>query len=351
MEYRQLGRSGLRVSALALGTMTFGHRDPSQPTGSVGTAEASRHLDICMDAGVNLVDTANVYSGGQSEEIIGEIIAGRRDRLVIATKARFNMQGLPNTGGNSRINLIAECERSLRRLKTDWIDLYQLHQWDGETPLEETVEALDSLIRAGKVRYVGCSNFSGWHVMKALAVADALGHARFVSQQIHYTLQAREAEYELVPISVAEGLGILVWSPIAGGLLSGKFRRDGKGPAGSRHFARNWKEPPIRDEDKLYDIIDALVAVADGRGVSAARVALAWLLGRPGISSLIIGGRTEAQFADNLAAAELVLTGEERARLDAASAPPLIYPYWHQAWTAKDRLSAADRALLAPYLA
>jgi aryl-alcohol dehydrogenase-like predicted oxidoreductase len=299
---------------------------------------------------VNFVDTANVYSTGVSEEIVGKAIGGRRERIVLATKARFNMHGRPNTAGNSRINLIAECERSLKRLRTDWIDLYQLHQWDGETPVEETMEALDTLIRQGKVRYVGCSNFSGWHIMKSLAAADARGYQRFVSQQIHYTLQAREAEYELVPIALDQGLGILVWSPLAGGLLSGKFRRKDKGPKGSRHFDRRWTEPPIHDEDKLYDIIDELVAVGEQHDCSAARVALAWLLQRPGISSVIVGGRTEDQFRDNVAAAELKLTKEEVRRLDAVSQPPLLYPYWHQAWTAKDRLSAADLSLLGPHI-
>jgi aryl-alcohol dehydrogenase-like predicted oxidoreductase len=350
MEYRLLGRSGLKVSALSMGTMTLGKNTPDKPIGSVGLKEGRRLIDQCIEAGINLIDTANVYTRGESEEIIGEAVEGKRDRLVIATKARFNMHGLPNTGGNSRINLIAECERSLKRLRTDWIDLYQVHQWDGETPVEETMEALDRLIRDGKVRYVGCSNFSGWHIMKGLAAADAGGYQRFVSQQIHYTLQAREAEYELVPISIDQGLGILVWSPIAGGLLSGKFRKKGKGPKGSRHFARAHREPPIYDEDKLFDIVDVLVEVGEAHRCSAARVALAWLLQRPGITSIIIGGRTGEQFADNLAAADLKLTRDEVKRLDAVSQPPLIYPYWHQAWTAKDRLGPADLAFLDPYL-
>ena len=250
MEYRLLGRSGLKVSALSLGTMTFGRNTPDKPLGSVGPEEARRHIDLCLDHGVNLIDTANVYTRGQSEEIIGEALAGRRDAVVLATKARFNMHGRPNTGGNSRINLIAECERSLKRLRTDWIDLYQVHQWDGETPVDETVEALDALVRSGKVRYVGCSNFSGWHIMKSLASADRLSRQRFVSQQIHYTLEPREAEYELVPISLDQGLGILVWSPLAGGLLSGKFR-GGTGPEGTRHFNRAHREPPIYDEGRL----------------------------------------------------------------------------------------------------
>ncbi len=349
MEYRLLGRSGLKVSALAMGTWTLG-RDKTGPTGSVGLREAKRLFDRCLDAGVNLIDTANVYAAGASEEIVGAALKGKRDKVVLATKARFNMLGLPNTEGNSRINLIAECERSLKRLKTDWIDLYQVHQWDGETPVEETMEVLDGLVKAGKVRYVGCSNFSGWHVMKALAAAKDGGFQPFVSQQIHYTLQAREAEYELVPISFDQGLGILVWSPIAGGLLSGKYRRGKPWPKGSRHFGHKWPEPPIHDEEKLFDIVDVLVEIGNDHRCSAARVALAWLLARPGVTSAIIGGRTEEQFADNLASMDLKLSAEETARLEAVSRPPLIYPYWHQAMTAEGRLGAADLALLKPFL-
>src|SRR6516164_5510089 len=240
MEYRLLGRSGLKVSALSLGTMTFGRNSPDKALGSVGPEEARRHIDLCLDHGVNLIDTANVYTRGQSEEIIGEALAGRRDTVVLATKARFNMHGRPNTGGNSRINLVAE-----------------------------TVEALDALVRSGKVRYVGCSNFSGWHIMKSLASADRLSRQRFVSQQIHYTLEAREAEYELVPIALDQGLGILVWSPLAGGLLSGKFR-GGTGPEGTRHFNRAHREPPIYDEGRLSAIVDTLLSVAEARGIPAA---------------------------------------------------------------------------------
>ena len=350
MEYRQLGNSGLKISTLTMGTMTMGGAGGFAKVGNVGLADARRMIDIVIDAGVNLIDTANVYSAGASEEIIGEALGGKRKGgVLIATKVRFPMGEGPNDRGLSRYHLIRECEASLKRLQTDVIDLYQVHQWDGLTPLEETMEALDSLVRQGKVRYVGCSNYSGWHIMKAMEVARRDGRVPFVSQQIHYTLQAREAEYELIPITIDQKLGVLSWSPIAGGLLSGKHRRNRKTPEGTRQFA-GWKEPPIRDEAKLWDIVDVLVAVADARGVSGAQVALAWLLGRPGVTSAIIGGRTEAQFKDNLAAADLKLTAEERARLDEVSQPPLLYPYWHQVWTAKDRLGAADLAFLAPYL-
>jgi aryl-alcohol dehydrogenase-like predicted oxidoreductase len=349
MEYRQLGRSGLRVSVLSLGTMTFGGRGDFAKTGSTDVAGARRQLDMALDAGVNLVDSSDIYSFGLSEEIIGDITAGRRDRIVLATKARFPIGEGPNDAGLSRHHLIRACEASLRRLRTDFIDLYQVHQWDGQTPLEETLETLDTLVRSGKVRYIGCSNYAGWQLMKALGVSDRLGYQRFVSQQIFYSLQAREAEYELIPVSLDQGLGVLVWSPLAGGLMSGKYRRGQGDPEGSRRLA-GWDEPPIRDQNLLYDIVDVLVEVAEGRGVSPAQVALAWLLGRPAIASLVVGARTDEQLADNLRAADLRLSGEERARLDNVSLPPLLYPYWHQSATANDRLSAADLSLLAPHL-
>jgi len=290
-----------------------------------------------------------VYSDGLSEEILGQALAGRRDRALVATKARMAMGDGPNDAGLSRHHLIRSCEASLRRLGMDHVDLYQVHEWDGVTPMEETLGALDDLVRAGKVRYVGCSNFSGWQMSKALGVSDRLGLERYVSQQVYYSLQARDAEYEIVPACLDQGVGILVWSPLAGGLLSGKYRRGQEGPAGSRHLT-DWKEPPVRDEEQTYDVIEAAVEIGEGHGVSAAQVALAWLLGRPGVSSLVIGARTEEQLADNLAAAELALSDEERARLDELSAPPLIYPHWHQAKTAADRLGPADRAWLEPHL-
>jgi aryl-alcohol dehydrogenase-like predicted oxidoreductase len=349
MEYRQLGRSGLKVSTLAIGTMTFGGVGWAKKTGQLDAHGAKRVVDVCLDAGVNLIDTADVYSNGASEEIIGEVLAGKRKNgVLVATKARFRMGEGVNDAGSSRQHLIAACEASLRRLKTDVIDLYQLHEWDGHTPLEETMEALDTLVRQGKVRYVGCSNFSGWHIMKALGVSDRDKRQRFVSQQIHYTLEAREAEYELLPISVDQGLGVIVWSPLSGGLLSGKHRRDQAAPEGTRQFA-GWTEPPIRDENRLWNIVDALLSVAQKRNVSAAQVALAWLIGRKVVTSVIIGGRTEEQFVDNLAAGDLVLTAEERTLLDDTSLPPLLYPYWHQRNEAKDRLSAADLELIASH--
>jgi aryl-alcohol dehydrogenase-like predicted oxidoreductase len=349
MDYRQLGNSGLRVSSLSLGTMTFGGSGWAKPVGSTDVDGAKRQIAIAVDAGVNLIDTANVYSGGASEEILGQAIAGRRDDLLIATKARMSMGRGPNDAGASRYHIQRQVEASLRRLDTDRIDLYQMHEWDGQTPLEETLSALDSLVQSGKVRYIGASNYAGWQLMKALGISERRGFERYVSQQIHYTLQSRDAESELVPVSIDQGLGILVWSPLAGGLLSGKYRRDAQAPEGTRRF-QGWDEPPVYDEGKLYDIIDVLVEIGAARGVSAAQVSLAWTLGRPAVTSVIIGARTDEQLSDNLAAADLILTDDERARLDAVSQQPLRYPYWHQRNTSTDRLSAADLSLIAPHL-
>jgi aryl-alcohol dehydrogenase-like predicted oxidoreductase len=349
MEHRQLGRSGLRVSALALGTMTFGGRGNFANVGETDLEGARRQLDRCLDAGVTFVDTADVYSDGLSEEIVGQALQGRRDQVVLATKARMPMGDGPNDAGLSRHHLVASCEASLRRLRVDHVDLFQVHEWDGVTPLEETLEALDTLVRSGKVRYAGCSNYAAWQLMKALGIAERRNLQPFVSQQIHLTLQAREAEYELVPIAIDQGVGILVWSPLAGGLLTGKVRRDRRPPDGSRQLS-DWGEPPVRDEEALFDIIDVLVEVAEAHEVSPAQVALAWLLRRPGVSSVVIGARTDEQLADNLAAADLELSDDEHARLEAVSRPPLLYPYWHQLKTASDRLSPADLTLLGPHL-
>jgi aryl-alcohol dehydrogenase-like predicted oxidoreductase len=349
MKYRQLGRSGLRVSELTLGTMGFAGSGKFRDVGEIDLDGARRQIDMALDAGVNLIDTADVYSDGASEEVVGEAVKGRRDQLLIATKARFEMGPGPNDAGLSRHHLIEACEASLRRLQTDHIDLYQVHEWDGQTPLEETLGALEHLVQAGKVRYVGCSNFAGWQVMKALGIAERDRLPAFVSQQVYMSLQERSAEYEIVPSALDQGLGLLIWSPLAGGLLSGKYRRGQAPPDGSR-LAGEWSEPPVYDEDKLYDTIETLVAVAEDRGVSPAQVAIAWLLTRPGVSTVITAARTETQLADNLGAASLELTDDELSRLEAVSRPPLIYPFWHQYASANDRLSAADLSLIAPYL-
>ncbi|MDO8213141.1 aldo/keto reductase [Conexibacter sp. CPCC 206217] len=337
------------MSALALGTMTFGGGHGYGDVGRLDVDGARRLLDTAIDQGVNLVDTADHYSAGGSEEILGEALGTRRDRVLLATKARFAMGPGPNDAGLSRHHLIAACEASLRRLRTDHIDLFQVHDWDGQTPLEETLGALDDLVRSGKVRYVGCSNFAGWQIMKALGIADARRLPRFVSQQIYLSLQERSAEYELVPSAIDQGVGLLIYSPLAGGYLTGKYRRDAPVPTGARH-AGDWIEPPLYDPEKLYDTVDVLRELAAAHAVSPARVAIAWLLARPGISSVILGARSAEQLADNLAAGELSLGAEDHARLEAVSRPALLYPFWHHRNAASERLSEADLSLIAPHL-
>lgn len=349
MKYRQLGRSGLRVSTVTLGTMGFGGTGWAAPVGQIDVDGARRQIALARDAGVNLFDTADVYSSGASEEILGQALGSARDEVLIATKVRMPMGDGPNDAGLSRHHVIRGAEASLRRLGTDHIDLFQVHEWDGQTPLEETLHALDHLVQSGKVRYIGCSNYAAWQLMKALWTSEREGVSRFVSQQLYYSLQNRDIENELVPVAVDQGLGILVWSPIAGGLLSGKYRRGVEAPAGSRHLSE-WSEPPVHDEDKLYATIEELVAIGADHGVSAAQVALAYTIAKPAVTSVIVGARTEEQLSDNLAAAELTLTPAELDRLDAVSATPLMYPYWHQAATSGDRLSPADLTLLARHL-
>lgn len=346
MIYRHLGDSGLLVSAISLGTMGFGGVGGFARAGEGGVEDARAQIDLCLEHGVNLVDTADAYSSGVCEEIIGEAIKGRRDKLVIATKVGMNIGPGPGDRGLSRDHIIRQCEGSLRRLGIDHIDLYQAHSWDGQTPLEETTAALDTLVRDGKVRYLGCSNFSGWQVMKAQWTADMANSTRFVSQQIHYSLQAREAEYELLPAAVDQGMGILSWSPLAGGLLTGKYRR-GAMPEGGRHLT-DWNEPPIRDPEQAFDIIEELVAIGEELEVPPVRVALAWLMQRPAMSSVVVGARTVEQLADSLAAVDVVLSDDQRARLNAVSNPALIYPYWHQRQTVAERFGAADLALHGP---
>ena len=343
MKHRRLGRTGLMVPPISLGTFTFGGRGSFGAVGTQGPDEARRLVDLALERGATLIDTANMYSLGLSEEIVGEVLEGRRDDTLICTKARMPIGDGPNDEGASRWHLIRECERSLKRLRTDRIDIYLVHEWDGLTPPEETAAAMERLIAEGKIRHWGISNYSGWQASKAIYAAEAAGLERPACQQIHYTLEAREAEYELLPLSVDAGLGVMVWSPLAAGLLTGKHGPDGFG-AGSRQD-KGWTEQPVRDPDRLWRIVDALKEVASARGASPAQVALAWLLGRPAISTLVVGARDETQLAETLDAADMTLTEEERGRLDAVSRPPLLYPHWHQHQFCAPRFTEADRAL------
>ncbi len=330
MEYRQLGGSGLKVPVLCFGTATFGGgTDFFRAWGSSDIAEASHLIDICLEAGVNMFDTADVYSKGLSEEIFGKAIAGRRDRVLISTKATFRMADDPNDVGSSRFHLIRACEDSLHRLNTDYIDIYTMHGFDATTPVEETVRTLDTLVQSGKVRYVACSNFSGWHLMKSLAISEKYGWSRYVAHQAYYSLLGREYEWELMPLAIDQKVGTLVWSPLAGGQLSGKIRRGQPAPAGTR-IQQIGSEPPGIPPELLYRVVDVLDEIAQEMGKTITQVALNWLLQRPTVASVVIGARNEDQLRQNLGAVGWTLSAEQITKLDTVSQRTLIYPYWHQ---------------------
>ena len=333
MDYRFLGRSGLKVSALCFGAATFGGGNEFfKAWGSTQADEAHRMVDLCLDAGINLFDTANGYSNGLAEEILGKAIRGRRDQLLISTKVFFPMADGPNDLGSSRQHILQQVDASLKRLGTDRIDIYHMHAFDAFTPVEETLDTLNTLVHAGKVRYIACSNFSGWHLMKSLAVADRYGWTRYVGHQVYYSLIGRDYEWELMPLGIDQGVGALVWSPLGWGRLTGKIRRGQPLPANSRLHKTAEQGPPVEDE-YLYSVIDAIDAIAKETGKSVPQIALNWLLHRPTVSSIILGARNEEQLKQNLAAFGWNLTPEQIAKLDAASETSLAYPYWHQRGT------------------
>lgn len=343
MEYSFLGNSGLQVSRLCFGTMTFGGSHGFETLGNVPEVEAKKQVDICLDAGINIFDTADMYSRGISEEILGRAIGpARREKAIIATKTFFRMGDEIHDVGSSRKHILKACEASLRRLGTDYIDLYQLHNFDSLTPLEESLSALNTLVEQGKVRYIGCSNFSGWQVMKGMAISEKKGYASFTTQQVYYSLISRELEYELIPLSLDQKLGILVWSPLAFGILSGKYRRDKPKPDNTR--LASWDAPGTIDWERLYSIVDVMDDIAKARGKTIPQVALNWLLRRPAITSIIIGARNEQQLKDNIGAVGWSLTAEETSRLEKASEVPEIYPYWHQHLYAGDRNPLTQKA-------
>ncbi|MFE2551258.1 aldo/keto reductase [Streptomyces sp. NPDC059355] len=328
MEYRRLGASGLQVPALSFGAGTFGGRGPLFGAwGNTGVAEARRLVDICIDAGVTMFDTADVYSDGASEEVLGAALKGRRDQVLISTKAGLPTSDAPGDAGTSRSRLIASVDKALRRLDTDYIDLFQLHAFDAGTPVEEAVSALDDLVRAGKIRHLGISNFSGWQAMKSLATADRRGRERYVAHQVYYSLIGRDYEWELMPLGLDQGLGAIVWSPLGWGRLTGKVRRGRPLPAGSRLHDTAEFAPPVED-GHLYRVVDALDEVARETGRAIPQIALRWLLQRPTVSSVIIGARSEEQLRQNLGAVGWTLTAEQMAKLDEAGARPAPYPYF-----------------------
>jgi aryl-alcohol dehydrogenase-like predicted oxidoreductase len=332
MEFRQLGGSGFKVPVLSLGTGTFGGTNEFfKGFGTSDVKEATRLVDISLDAGLNMFDSADIYSSGVAEEILGQALKGRRDRVIISTKATFRAGPGPNDVGSSRYHLIRSVEGSLRRLGTDYIDLYQLHGFDATTPVEETLNTLDDLVRAGKIRYIGCSNFSGWHLMKSLAVSERHNLARYVAHQAYYSLVGRDYEWELMPLGVDQKVSAVVWSPLGWGRLTGKIRRGQPLPEGTRlQNAVTAGGGPQVPEEQLYRVVDALDAVAAETGKTVPQIALNWLLQRPTVANVIIGARNEEQLRQNLGAVGWNLTPEQVARLDAASAVPMTYPYWHQ---------------------
>ncbi len=330
MEFRLLGGSGLKVPVLSFGTGTFGGKGEFfNAWGSTDVAEATRMVDMCLAAGVNFFDTADIYSQGASEEILGQAIKGKRSNLLISTKATFKMGEGPNEIGSSRYHLIQACEASLRRLQTDYIDVYHLHGFDYSTPIEETLRTLDTLVQSGKVRYIACSNFSGWHLMKSLAISERYGWARYVAHQVYYSLVGRDYEWELMPLGIDQKVGAMVWSPLGWGRLTGKIRRGHPLPEVSRLHKTAEGGPQVADE-YLYNVVDALDAVAKEVGKTIPQVALNWLLQRPTVANVIIGARNEEQLAQNLGAVGWNLSTEQVRRLDAASDVTPTYPYWHQ---------------------
>lgn len=333
MEWRLLGRSGFKAPVLALGTVTFGGSNEFfKGFGQTDGAGARRLVDICLDAGLTMFDSADAYSGGLAEEILGQAIAGRRQQVVISTKVTFKTGPGPNDAGTSRYHLTRAVEASLRRLGTDHIDLLHLHGFDALTPVEETLRTLDALVQAGKVLYTGCSNFSGWHLMKSLAVSDRYGWTRYVAHQAYYSLVGREYEWELMPLALDQGVGTVVWSPLGWGRLTGRIRRGQPLPENSRlQVKRVVDGGPQLAHEYLFKVVDALDAVADETGKTVPQIALNWLLQRPTVSTVIIGARNEEQLRENLGAVGWTLTPEQMARLDEASDIPKIYPYWHQA--------------------
>src|SRR5258708_39032218 len=330
MEYRTLGASGLNVPVLSFGTATFGGGSAFfKAWGSTEGEEATRMINLCLDAGVNMFDTANVYSRGLSEEILGHSLKGLRNRVLISTKESFPMSDRPNDYSSSGFKLIRACEDSLERLQTDNIDIYHMHGFDGVTPVEETLRALDDLVQSGKIRYIACSNFSGWHLMKSLSVSERYGWARYIGHQAYYSLLTREFEWELMPLGIDQKVGTIVWSPLAMGRLSGKFRRGNPKPEESR-LSQGGSHGPAIPDDLLFNVVDVLDALAEETGKTVAQVALNWLLQRPTVVNLVIGSRNEKQLQENFDPSACNLTLYQVKRLDEASAVEPAYPYWHQ---------------------
>jgi aryl-alcohol dehydrogenase-like predicted oxidoreductase len=349
MDYVPLGKSGMMVSRYVFGTLTFAGTNGFEALGSIDAEQGKRLIDMALDAGVNAFDTANLYSKGDAETVLGEALDGRRDKVLVFSKGRSGMTDGPNGGGASRLHLTGQLEGSLKRLKTDYLDLYFVHQWDGVTPIEETVETMSGFVKAGKIRYWGISNYSGWAVAKTAMVAQTPGFISPVAHQIYYTPEAREAEYELITAGQEFGIGSMVWSPLGQGLFGGKAKSDGMMPDGTRQGDKGWLEPFVTDWSRFAKVLDAVETVAKETGRSVPQVTLAWLRDRPGIGSIVLGARNEWQLADNLASYDLNLTAEQAARIEAAGRPTPIYPFWHRAMWATDRPTPSEAVYLNGY--
>ncbi|MCM2973088.1 aldo/keto reductase [Larsenimonas suaedae] len=345
MRYRPLGNSGLMVSELVLGTVPYGGRGGFEKCGGLGLDDVKRHMGLAFDAGVNMVDTADLYSFGLTEELVGQALGSKRQDILLASKVRSPLSDDPNASGASRYHIINGVEASLKRLGTDHLDLYQIHNWDGVTPVEETLEALDHLVRSGKIRYFGTSNYTAWQMMKTLGAADLNGWMRPVSQQIYYTPESREAEYELMPMALDQNVGTLVWGPMGEGLLAGSVRR-GQATSENTRQGSGWPEPYVHDMERALDIIEAMAEIGAAHECSIARVCLSWLKDRPGVTALIIGARSDAHLKDDLAAVELELDDSETERLDRLTQQAPQYPYWHRVVSGMDRIDPAERPFL-----
>jgi aryl-alcohol dehydrogenase-like predicted oxidoreductase len=348
MEYVPLGRSGMMVSKYILGTLTFAGTHGFEALGSIDEPLGRRMVDIALDVGVNAFDTANLYSMGDAELVLGKALAGRRDKVLLFSKGRSALGAGPNDSGASRLHLVGQVEKSLRRLQTDYLDLYFVHQWDGVTPVEETVETMSRLVQAGKIRYWGVSNYSGWQLAKTAMTARQPGYVPPVSHQFNYTPEAREAEYEILPAGEDLGIGAMIWSPLGEGLLTGRITRTRPATPGTRQGS-DWPEPYVTDKERLYRVVDTLDAVAKERGISVPQVTLAWIRQRPGVDTIVVGARNEAQLKENLGAAEVTLTAEQMARIEEAGRPAPVYPFWHRALWGLDRPTPAEKTYLEGY--
>jgi aryl-alcohol dehydrogenase-like predicted oxidoreductase len=349
MDYIPLGKSGMMVSRYILGTLTFAGTNGFEALGSIDANQGKCLIDMAIDAGVNAFDTANLYSKGDAETVLGEALAGRRHKVLVFTKGRSGMTDGPNGGGASRVHLTGQLEGSLKRLKTDYLDLYFVHQWDGVTPIEETVETMSGFVKAGKIRYWGISNYSGWAVAGTAMFARTPGFISPIAHQIYYTPEAREAEYELITAGQEFGIGSIVWSPLGQGLFSGKAKPDGTMPDGTRQGNKGWHEPFVTDWSRFAKVLEAVETVAKETGRSVPQVTLAWVRDRPGIGSIVLGARNERQLADNLASYDLTLAPEQVARIETAGRPAPIYPFWHRAMWATDRPTPSEAVYLDGY--